>query len=134
MIQGRALHAGLARGEVVRLNAPLSFWGGFDAETGRIIDRAHPQFGQSLAGKIVVMPGSRGSSATPGVLAESIRRGTGPAGLIVTKADINLTAGALVAKTLYGKNCPIVLVDNSSFDLLIGGTTITVEESGALKL
>lgn len=96
------LHSGSTTAPAIRLDAPLSFWGGFDPASGQIIDRAHPQAGASLAGKVVIMPGSRGSSGTPGVLAESIRRGTGPAGLIVEKADVNLVAGAIVAAALYG--------------------------------
>ena len=36
------LIAGEARGTVLALDEPLSFWGGFDAETGTVIDRAHP--------------------------------------------------------------------------------------------
>jgi predicted aconitase with swiveling domain len=127
MIRGRVLHAGSATGVIVRLDAPLSFWGGFDPETGRIIDQAHPQVGASLVGRLVAMPGSRGSSGTPGVLAESIRRSTGPAALIVTKADINLTAGAVVAAELYGRACPIVLVDEETFAHLVDGDTTIID-------
>ncbi|NNE96801.1 MAG: DUF126 domain-containing protein [Acidimicrobiales bacterium] len=104
--------------EFVRLDEPLSFWGGFDAATGTIIDRSHPQHGQSLAGKLVAMPGSKGSSGTPGVLGEAIRRGTGPSALIITKADINLVAGALTAAALYDSTCPILLVTQAAFDNL----------------
>ena len=69
---GRWLVEGSIDGEVVKLDEAVSFWGGFDAATGRIIDQAHPQRGLSLAGKVVAMPGSRGSSGTPGVLGESL--------------------------------------------------------------
>lgn len=108
-------------GELLVLDEPLSFWGGFDPVAGEVIDRAHPQCGESLAGKIVAMPGSKGSSGTPGVLGESIRRGTGPAALIVTKADVNLVAGALTAAALYGTECPIVLVDADRFADVVRG-------------
>ena len=91
-VHGDWLIRGPISGEVLRLGEPISFWGGFDAATGRIIDRTHPQHGESLAGKVVVMPGSRGSSGTPGVLGDALRRGTGPAALIITKSDINLVA------------------------------------------
>ena len=69
----RMLIAGEARGTVLALDEPLSFWGGFDAETGTVIDRAHPQVGASLAGRVVVMPFGRGSSSGSSVLAEAIR-------------------------------------------------------------
>lgn len=114
-VPGTWLVDGAVHGEVVRLDEALSFWGGFDAATGRIIDQSHPQHGTSLAGKVVAMPGSRGSSGTPGVLGEAIRRGTGPAAMIITKADINLVAGALTAQALYDTTCPILLVDADTF-------------------
>jgi predicted aconitase with swiveling domain len=114
-MNGTWLVEGELRGDVVRLDEALSFWGGFDAATGRIIDQSHPQHGTSLVGKIVAMPGSRGSSGTPGVLGDAIRQGTGPAAMIITKADINLVAGALTAQALYDRTCPILLVDAATF-------------------
>ena len=69
----RILIAGEAHGEILELDEPLSFWGGFESETGTIIDQAHPQVGQSLVGKIVMMTVGRGSSSASSVLAEAIR-------------------------------------------------------------
>lgn len=124
---GRWLVEGSIDGEVFKLDEAVSFWGGFDAVTGRIIDQAHPQRGLSLAGKVVAMPGSRGSSGTPGVLGESLRLGTGPAALIITKADINLVAGSLTAATLYQTQCPILLVDERAFARLSDGEAVHME-------
>lgn len=115
---------GALDGELLCLDEPLSFWGGFDAPSGTIIDRSHPQCGAALTGKIVAMPGSRGSSGTPGVLGESLRLGTGPSGIIVTSGDVNLVAGALTAQTLYGAMCPILLVSNDDFAGLRDGAQI----------
>ena len=123
-LSGRWLVAGRLKGDILKLDAALSFWGGFDATTGTIIDRAHPQCGLSLAGKVVAMPGSRGSSGTPGVLGESLRRGSGPRGMLVTKADINLVAGVLTAAALYETTCPILLVNGETFADLTDGSFI----------
>lgn len=71
--QGKVLNEGCASGDVLVLDEPLSFWGGYDPQTGTIIDQQHPQVGATMTGKIVVMPGTRGSSGTPGVLGESLR-------------------------------------------------------------
>lgn len=77
MIGTRILHAGSADGPVLRLDAPLSFWGGFEPLTGNIVDAHHPQRGINIAGRIILMAQSRGSGTAPGALAEAIRRGTG---------------------------------------------------------
>ena len=109
---------------MLRLDEPLSFWGGLDPATGTILDQAHPQAGSSMADRVVAMPGSRGSSGTPGVLGEAIRAGVGPAALIITKADVNLLAGAMVAEALYGTVCPVLLVDAETLDGLRTGDTV----------
>jgi uncharacterized protein len=107
----RRCAAGEAAGPALVLDDPLSLWGGIDVATGRIIDRSHPQLGACVTGTILVMPGGRGSSSSASVLAESVRRGTGPAGIVLGTPDPILTVGALVAESLYGLRCPIVVCD-----------------------
>jgi predicted aconitase with swiveling domain len=106
---GRGYAPGSAEAPALVLRQPLSFWGGIDAGTGRIIDRAHPDAGASVTGMVLVMPGARGSSSSSSVLAEALRRGTGPAAIVLAVADPILPVGAFVAASLYGKGCPIVV-------------------------
>lgn len=116
------LHAGNAQGAVLLLDEPVSFWGAFDPRSGIIIDVHHPQRGQSVKGKILMMRESRGSGSASGGLAEAIRLGTGPAGIILVEPDINLAVGALVAETLYGKSCPVIAIspqDFAAFSMLV---------------
>lgn len=107
----KAIVPGPAAGEVVTLDEPLSLWGGYDPESGLIVDGAHPQFGLSLSRKIVVMAHGRGSSSSSSVLAESLRLGTGPAALVLAEPDQILVVGSLVARLLYGKVCPVYVGD-----------------------
>ena len=97
MITGRVLNGGAAHGPVLVLTEPLSFWGAYDPRTGCIVDTHHPQSGQCLAGHILLLPETRGSGGTPGGIAEAIRRGTAPLGIILITPDINLAIGAAVA-------------------------------------
>ncbi|HXF74203.1 MAG TPA: DUF126 domain-containing protein, partial [Actinomycetota bacterium] len=71
-LRGRTLVPGRAAGVAVVLAEPLSFWGGLDPATGRVIDARHPQRGAALSGRILVMPAGRGSSSSPSVLAEAV--------------------------------------------------------------
>jgi uncharacterized protein len=105
----RGYAPGTAEAQALVLQQPISFWGGLDAETGRIIDRAHPDAGTSVTGAVLVMPGARGSSSSSSVLAEALRRGTGPAAIVLAVADPILPVGAIVAASLYGARCPIVV-------------------------
>jgi uncharacterized protein len=110
--RARVLVPGSAEGPTFAI-APLSFWGGLDAATGTIIDRSHPDFGRSLAGTTVVMTSGRGSSSSSSVLAEAIRLGTAPVAIVLAEPDPILAVGAMVAETLYGGSCPIVVLSAS---------------------
>ncbi len=83
------------------LTEPLSFWGGLDPNTGMITDRHHPQYGESIAGRSLVMPGTRGSTSSPGRLVEAIRLGNGPARITLHHPDLTVMAALKVAKLLY---------------------------------
>ena len=107
IFNGIFLVAGAARGPVFAI-APLSFWGGYDPEAGRVIDRSHPALGVEFAGRILVMPCGRGSSSSSTVLAEAIRLGTAPAAIVLSEPDPILVIGALVAQRLYARTCPII--------------------------
>ena len=109
MSEVKVLVDGSAVAEVLRLDEPLSFWGGVDPHTGDVIEKRHPQFGESVAGKLVSMPAGRGSSSASSVLAEVLRRGCGPVGIVLEEGDGILVAGALVAQELYDVQCPIVV-------------------------
>ena len=116
---------GTATGEVLALDEPLSFWGGLDPASGRLIDAHHPQVGASLTGTVLVMSAGRGSSSSSYVLAEAIRLGTAPAAVVLGEPDPILALGAIVAAELYGVEMPVVVVPGGRDDL-IGGHIVAV--------
>ncbi len=104
----RIIVSGTAEGPILTFDEGLSFWGGVDATTGRIIDAHHPLCGQSLAGKIVVMPTSRGSCSGSGVLLELALNGHAPAALVFRDAEDILTLGALIAGRMFDLSLPVL--------------------------
>ena len=94
---------GEASGPVFVLSEPLSFWGGFDASFGRIIDRLHPQVGASL--------------------------GTAPSAIVLLTRDAIITVGAMVAAELYRKSCPIVLAREPDWSSLSAASRLLVSAS-----
>lgn len=132
-IEAVTLVAGSAEGAAFVLSEPLSFWGGLDSATGRIIDQWHPQKDQVLSAKILVMEAGRGSSSGSSVLAEAIRRGTGPAGIVLMTRDAIVTVGAMVAAELYAVHCPVVLASQADWPRIIDsrGLRLRADEAGA---
>jgi predicted aconitase with swiveling domain len=111
VLEARVLVAGEASGEVLVLGEPLSFWGGLEPTTGVIIDRRHPQRGERVTGRILVLPGGRGSSSSSTVLAEAIRLGTAPRAIVLAESDPIIAIGAMVARELYHVSVPVVVLN-----------------------
>lgn len=113
--QARFILSGSAAGPVLATGEPLSFWGGVDPATGLIIDVHHPLHGQSLTGRVLVMPSSRGSCTGSGVLLDLVLSGRGPVALIFREAEDVLTLGALVAAEMFGAALPVLRLDPAAF-------------------
>jgi hypothetical protein len=122
-----ALAPGAACGAPLRLDEPLSFWGGLDPATGRIIDRWHPQRGANVAGRVLMMPAGRGSTSGSAALAEAIRAGVGPAAILLLQRDPIVVVGALVAAELYGRECAVLLASGEDWDRFAAASRLTIE-------
>jgi predicted aconitase with swiveling domain len=112
MAEARVLVAGAADGDALALDEPLSFWGGVDPATGLVIDPHHPQRGERVSGRVLVLPSGRGSSSSSSVLAEAIRAGTAPAAIVLLEPDPILALGSIVARELYGARVPVVVASS----------------------
>jgi uncharacterized protein len=131
-IAGTILNAGEAKGPTLVLTEPVSFWGAFDPRSGKIVDTHHAQCGVALGGHILLLPETRGSGGTPGGIAEAVRRGTGPLGIILISPDINLAVGAQVATALYGRHCPVIAVAASDYAMLIRQKELAIAADGSI--
>ena len=117
-ISASMIQHGDCAGEVLWLEQALSFWGGYDPRKGLVIDKHHPQYGESLTNRIVLIPGTRGSGGGPAGIAESVRLGTSPKAFILPENDTNLLVGVAVADKLYGKRVVVAQVAVEKFQLL----------------
>lgn len=98
-------------GAALVLDAPLSFWGGVDPESGCIIDRQHPQCGVRVTGRVLVLPGVRGSTAAPGALLELLVSGAGPAALLTRRFEVVPLVTALTVSLLDRESLPVAVLE-----------------------
>ena len=103
-------------GSVLRCDEGLSFWGGVDPDTGLIIDAQHPQNGESVSGRVLCMPTSRGSCSGSGVLLGLALAGRAPAALVFRDAEEVLTLGALVAAKMFDRPVPVLRLNPVEYD------------------
>jgi hypothetical protein len=61
---------------------PISFLSGVDPETGTIVEKGHPLYGQSIAGKVLAFPYGKGSTVGSYILYALSRSGNAPAAII----------------------------------------------------
>lgn len=131
-IRARTLIPGSAEGMLLILEQPLSLWGGVTLETGDIMDRSHPQFGQNISGRILAMRSGRGSSSSSSALVELARTGHAPAAILLMTSDPILIMGALVATDLYDVSLPVLQITPENWSHLRHGGTIRCEASDQL--
>lgn len=133
-MRATVLAPGRAAGTALVLSAPISLWGGLDAGTGEIIEPRHPQRGAVLTGRILVMPAVRGSSSSASVLAEAVRAGTAPAGILLGEPDLVLPVGAEVAAELYGVRIPVGLLPPGELAMIEDGSIVEILTDGEVRL
>ena len=132
-LNGRPIVPGTAQGIVLRSDRALSLWGGVDPETGRIIDRRHDRLGESIVGRILVLPAEKGSSTGSAVLLELIRAGKAPAAIVTFESAPIVAVGAIVAEELYGGSIPIVRLAFRDLASLRDGETVCVRAEGSIE-
>ena len=130
VIEGHVLVEGHAEAAALVLDEPLSLWGGLDPLTGRIVDVRHPQHGAVVTGRILVMPTGRGSSSSASVLAEAIRLGTAPAGIVLGEPDEIIAIGALVAAELYRIHVPVLVASAEAYSSILIGDELSLPLRG----
>jgi predicted aconitase with swiveling domain len=96
VIAGRGVVKGRAQGEALVADATLSFWGEVDAVTGKVIAVGHPLEGECLAGRVLVIRSTKGSSATPMMLRLASLEGNAPAALVNVEVDGLAALGCIV--------------------------------------
>ena len=131
-LEATVLVPGRAAGPVFALAEPLSFWGGVDPASGRIVEARHPDHGRSVAGQVLAMPAVRGSSSSSSILAELLRAGLGPLGIILGEPDEILVVGAVVARELYGVDCPILLLGAVDYAQASRCASLVIEPDGTI--
>ncbi|MDZ4701512.1 MAG: DUF126 domain-containing protein [Rhodothermales bacterium] len=134
IIHGIPVVPGAAEGAALVTDEPISFWGGYDQRTGEIIDRRHPLSGQIAAGRVLVVPFTRGSSTSTAILLESVRAGVAPAAIVSREVDTFMALASIVADEMYGKPIPIVALAEADFERIEGGQQVCIEADGRIRL
>lgn len=124
----RIISRGYAEGEAIVSREYISFLGGVDKETGVIMDSGLK--GKSIAGKILVFPGGKGSTVGTYVLLNLKKNGVAPKAIINRKTEPIIAVGAVIA------SIPLVEVrDDEFFEVVKDGDRLVVDaENGYVEI
>jgi len=130
----RVLVAAAGVGPLLRLRAPISFWGGVDPVAGTVADPRHPDHGRSIAGTVLLVPAAVGSSSSSAIMLELLREGTAPAAIVLGRADAILALGAVVGRELGYAPISIVELSPEALGGVADGDIVRIDEDGATFL
>lgn len=132
VIHGSSIVSGHVQGKVLVSNEPLSFWGGYDQNTGKIIDQRHPLAGQNAGGNILAIPFSRGSTTAASIFLEAVQTGKSPLAILTIGVDKVFALASIIADEVFGKLIPIVSLNRSDFATLRKNQWIEIHPNGTL--
>jgi len=118
----RTIVGGFGEGPAVVADTRISFWGGFDPITGKIVEVGSPLEGECLEGKVVVFRSTKGSSGSSRMLRLAKITGKFPVAFINTELD-ELSVLSCVAQRL-----PLVTdLDCDPFEAIQTGDWVRVD-------
>jgi len=97
VLKGRSIVPGHCRGLALVTMKPISFLGGVDPNSGKIIERDHDLKGESMRGRILCFPHGHGSTVGSYVIYSLAKKGLGPKAIVNETADPVVVAGAIIA-------------------------------------
>jgi uncharacterized protein len=98
VVNARGLVKGRVTAPALVCRKAFSFLGDVDMDSGQIIAKGHEHEGETIAGKVMVYPETKGSSGGCVVLMALAKAGRQPAAIVLEKAaDTNIVEGAILA-------------------------------------
>lgn len=127
---GRIISKGTAEGEVILTKEAITFLGGVDPKSGIITEKGHELEGQSIAGKILVFPGGKGSTVGSYVIYQMKKNRTAPRGMIALHAEQVVAAGAIISGISM-----LDSLEKNPFEFLKNGMRVTINaDKGYVEL
>lgn len=92
IIKGRGAYEGVIEGEALVLPDSVQGWAGLDEKTGKIIEEANCKCGAYVGGKIIILPGAKGSNGWASHWHSAAQAGHKPLGWVIEKLDSRCAA------------------------------------------
>ncbi len=96
--EGEVVRKGKAEGKALVTEEPISFLGGINPNSGKVIEKNHELENNSIEEKILVFPHGKGSTVGSYVLHQLSLNNKAPRGIITRNAEPIVAVGAIIAE------------------------------------
>ncbi|MFO7872280.1 MAG: DUF126 domain-containing protein [Candidatus Undinarchaeales archaeon] len=97
-MKGRKIFKGKAEAEAIVSPEPISFYGGVDPETGKVVEKGHPLENKSITDKVLVFPQGKGSTVGSYIIYSLKKNGKAPAAIINKETETIVAVGAIISE------------------------------------
>jgi len=127
ILHGRKVVGGCTEGEALVTRDTISGWGGIDPVRGIITERRHELKGQSFKDRVLVFPGTKGSSGTSMAFHATRLIGTAPKALVFNDMT---TKAALSAVLLHAP--AMTDLDRDPLEVIETGDRVKVDADAGI--
>lgn len=126
-LRGRKICRGRAEGEALVSKEAISFFGGVDPDTGRIVEKGHPLEGKEVTGKILVFPRGKGSTVGPYTIYRLKKNGKAPAAIVNKECETIVAVGVIISE--------IPCIDKIDIDKIANGNRLVLNaDEGIIEI
>ena len=126
-LKGRKVYKGIAEAEAIVTKDGISFYGGVDPDTGKVVEVGHELEGQSITGKVLVFPTGKGSTVGSYTMYRMKKNNTAPVAIVNKEIDTIIAVGCIISE--------IPCVDKINIDDIKTGQQLTVNgNEGTVEL
>ncbi|MFW9988726.1 MAG: DUF126 domain-containing protein [Candidatus Odinarchaeota archaeon] len=97
-LEGRKIYKGTAEAEAIVTKDGISFYGGVDPDTGKVVEVGHELEGQSIAGKVLVFPTGKGSTVGSYTMYRMKKNNIAPAAIVNKQIDTIIAVGCIISE------------------------------------
>ena len=115
-LMGRKIYKGIVKAEALVTKEGISFYGGVDPDTGKIVEIGHELEGQSMTGKVLVFPTGKGYT-----MYRMMKNKTAPAAIVNEKIDTVIAVGCIISEIPCIDKIDIKKIKNNDL-LIVNGT------------
>jgi len=97
-LKGRKVYKGIAEAEAIVTKDGISFYGGVDPDTGKVVEVGHELEGQTITGKVLVFPTGKGSTVGSYTIYRMKKNNTAPVAIVNKEIDTIIAVGCIISE------------------------------------